>query len=260
MSLRFDHIFFSYNDRPLLTDISFKVEPSEIVGIIGPNGSGKTTLIKLALGLLKPSQGNIYINEKNITKIPINQLAKFQSYVPQVTNILFSQSVFYTVLMGRRPYIQWSYGEVDKKIVLDTLSLLGISHLKNRSFTELSGGEKQKTILARAVAQGSKLMLLDEPTSDLDLKHQQDVMNSLRFLACEKKVAVLMAIHDLNLASQYCDRLILLDDGAIVANASPFEVLTEKNIEDTYEVRVEIISVRNKPHISSIELKQSNNR
>ena len=249
MVLEVEKLHFAYNSVPMLRDVSFQVYDSEIVGIIGPNGSGKSTLIKNILCLLNPDSGQVMVDGNRVKELSINERAASMSYVPQFITPNFSHSVFYTVLMGRKPYIGWKYSENDRKITLDTLKQMKLDDLGDRLFNTLSGGEKQKTLLARAIAQDCRVMLLDEPTSNLDLKHKKEVMMILKEIANKKKNSVIMAIHDLNLAALFCDRLILLNQGKKAEEGSPIEVITKENLKKIYDVEVNIAFHNNNPYI-----------
>jgi iron complex transport system ATP-binding protein len=249
LGINVENLCFSYGEVQILRNISFSVNEPGIVGIIGPNGSGKTTLVKNISGLLKSDSGQVLITGKNVSKLALSEKARILSYVPQSQTPNFSHSVFYTVLMGRKPYIGWSYSDNDKGITENILNELDLDSLRNRMFSTLSGGEKQKVILGRAIAQNCKLMILDEPTSNLDLHHQQEVLRHLRNLSDKNRVTVLMVIHDLNLASMYCDRLILLDKGKKVIEGVPSQVITKELIKSVYSVDVDIIKNRDKTHI-----------
>ena len=249
MRVDVENICFSYGDVQVLRNISFSVNEPSLVGIIGPNGSGKSTLVKNISGILKPESGQVSIYGKKITELKLSEKARILSYVPQSNTPNFSHTVLYTVLMGRKPYIGWSYSDKDKVIAENTLKQLNLHSLRNRMFSTLSGGEKQKVILGRAIAQSCKLMILDEPTSNLDLHHQQEVLRHLRNLSDNNQVTILMVIHDLNLASMYCDKLILLDEGKKVIEGIPTRVVTKELIKSVYGVDVDIIKNKDKPHI-----------
>ena len=249
MVLEVEKLHFAYNSVSMLRDVSFQVYDSEIVGIIGPNGSGKSTLIKNILRLLNPDSGQVTVDGNKVKEMSVNERAASMSYVPQFITPNFSHSVFYTVLMGRKPYIGWTYSENDRKITSDTLKQMKLDDLRDRLFNTLSGGEKQKTLLARAIAQDCRVMLLDEPTSNLDLKHKQEVMMILKEIANKKKNSVIMAIHDLNLAALFCDRLILLNQGKKAEEGSPREIMTKENLKKIYDVEVNITFHNNNPYI-----------
>lgn len=249
MGLKVENLSFSYDDVQVLRDVSFKIDEPCIVGIIGPNGSGKSTLVKNILDILQPDSGKVSFDGRDISQLGLSDKAKIMSYVPQSITPNFSHTVFYTVLMGRKPYIGWTYADSDKTLTDDILKQMTLDSLRDRLFSTLSGGEKQKVILARAIAQSCKIMVLDEPTSNLDLRHQKEVLDYLRNMSGDQKVMVLMVIHDLNLASMYCDRLILLNEGETVIDGTPSQVITKDHLKTYYGVDVEIITNGDRPHV-----------
>ena len=247
--LSIENLSFSYRANLVLNDISFNVEKGKIKGLIGPNGSGKSTLLKNILYLERPVAGKNFLNNITIEKMTLKERAKNISYVPQFTTPNFPHSVFYTVLMGRKPYIGWNYAQEDEKKTHGVLKQMGLDELSERLFSNLSGGEKQKVILARAVVQECPVMLLDEPTSNLDLRHKQDLMKALRDMVESQNVSILIAIHDLNLAARFCDEIILLNHGEKVVEGTPREVITKENIEEVYQVKIKIMYEENDPLI-----------
>jgi iron complex transport system ATP-binding protein len=250
MRLRVNGIDFAYNKIKVLREISFNQKKSEIIGIIGPNGAGKSTLIKCLDRILKVSQGTIGFEDQNLEEMKLRDIARNICYVPQHHDSHFSLSVFDTVLMGRRPFSQTSYSNKDKEKVLEAIKELKLEKFLNRNYNELSGGEKQKVILSRAIAQNGKLMLMDEPTSNLDIKYQKEVMEFLKNHASVKEISVIIAIHDINLAATYCDKLIMMKKGRIHYIGPPSEVLTQENIQEIFDVKVDIIKKDNKLIIS----------
>ncbi len=235
-------ISFNYGSITGLEEVDIRISSGEVVGIIGPNGSGKTTLLKVIAGLLKPQQGWIWLNEKDISTLSPLQVAREVSVVPQATTAGFNFSVEEIVTMGRHPY-QGRWGKTkkeDREAVEEALQLTHCWELRHRSFMELSGGEQQRVILARALAQDPWLILLDEPTSHLDLGYQKEIWEVLSRFNRERGVTVLAVMHDLNLAAQYCRRLILLHEGKIHSQGSPQEVLTRETIAEVYRCDVSI--------------------
>ena len=237
MKLTINHLSFKYNGLPALEDVSLEVGLGEVLSIVGPNGSGKSTLLKCINRILKTKQNTVLIDGRDVGKIGLRDLAKMMGYIPQNSLSSFPFTVFDVVLMGRRPYIQWSLGERDKEIVAKILEFLGIDNLAMRYFNELSGGEQQKVIIARALAQQPQILLLDEPTSSLDIRHQLEIICILRSLTQGKNRSVIVAMHDLNLASRFSDRMLMLKQGCIFAFGDPVSVLTEENIEAVYGVK-----------------------
>lgn len=239
------NVTFSYGTKEVLKGISFEAHESEVLSIIGPNGSGKSTLIKCIDGLLKNNSGDIYLNGENIKNIPLKERAKFIAYVPQSSYEAFPQKVFETVLMGRKPHLGWSVGRKDLKVVENILEYMELSEISNSYLDELSGGQKQKVLIARALAQEPSILLLDEPTSSLDIKHQFEVLNIIKNISRRRKTLVIMVIHDLNMASRFSDELLLLKDGKIFSSGKADTVLTKDNIKSVYEIEVSAVNIKN---------------
>lgn len=254
IKLQAKDIIFSYDSVPILKNVSFEIPPAKLVSIVGPNGSGKSTLIKCIDRILTPQSGSILIDRKEITKMKRMDVARNIAYVPQNSLRIFPNNVVDTVLMGRRPHLGWLSSDDDEEKVWEVLRLLGIEELGMSNFNELSGGQQQKTLIARALVQEAEVLLLDEPTSNLDIWHQLDVMNIIRNLVHKKVITVLMAVHDLNLASRYSDRMIMMKGGRIVAAGEPSYVLTPENIESVYNVEAAVRRQSETPYI--IPLKQ----
>ena len=234
--IRIRDVEFSYASVPILKNICMEVAESEILGIIGPNGAGKSTLLRCIDRILSPQKGTIFLNERDISKMSRLEIAKRMGYIPQSTTQVFPATVFETVLMGRRPHISWRCNERDvEKVlevlqkVLEVLHLLDLEGLAMRDINELSGGQQQKVFIARALVQEPDVLLLDEPTSNLDIKHQLEVMDIIKEIARKRGISAIMAIHDLNLAARYADRLIMMKDGMIYAAGEHFSVLTPEN-------------------------------
>lgn len=240
ISLQLKDIKFSYRENNILNSITIDMNQGNLIGIIGPNGAGKTTLLKCILGLLSPSEGTISINGKNIKSISSEEKAHIIGYVPQKDNTAFSIPLYEAVLLGRRPYINYSVSRNDLKIVDDLLQKLDLIKLAQRPINQLSGGEKQKVFIARALAQETSILLLDEPTSALDLKHQVEVLSILKNQVKEHGKLVIVVMHDINLASRYADALIMLKKGQIYSFGKPEDVITSKNLRDVYEVDAHI--------------------
>ena len=241
-SLRIRHVSFSYFDGLVLRDIDLSVEAGERVGLLGPNGSGKTTLLKLASGLLRPTQGEVYFGDLSLRQLTRREVAQKVAVVPQQLEMPFSFSVWEMVMLGRTPFVKAlsGEGEMDRRAGRRALVLTNTEALANRTFNELSGGERQKVILAMALAQEPKLLLLDEPTVHLDVNHQVEILELIKGLNSENGITVVAAMHDLNLAALYFDRLILLKEGAIFADGPPTEVLTEETILRVYSAPVSV--------------------
>lgn len=252
MKLEIKGVSFSYGSKPALDRVSMSVEGGETVSLVGPNGSGKTTLLKCINRVLRPNRGTVLVEGKDVGKIKLRGLARLLAYVPQTDAHTFPSTVFDTVLLGRRPYVNWGISSRDKETVSYVLSLIGLEGMALRQFNELSGGERQRVLIARALAQEPQVLLLDEPTSNLDLRHQLEVLEIVRSTVKEKGIAAVMAIHDLNLAARFSDKLIFLNKGKIHDAGKPAKVLTQENIRSVYGVKAVISKDSGTPHIIPI--------
>ena len=252
-SLQVKQVYFSYLDGLVLHNINLSIKTGEMVGLLGPNGSGKTTLIKLASGVLRPRQGEIRLNESSLSQLSRKSVARNVAVMPQQFNIPFAFTATEVAMLGRTPFLRAfaEESEGDRQFVANALELVGINELKERRFDELSGGERQKVILAMVLAQQPKLLFLDEPTVHLDITHQVEILELVRRLNVERGLTVIAAMHDLNLASLYFDRLVLLKEGRISADGTPAQVLTEDRIREVFaaSVKVEPHPVIGVPHI-----------
>jgi iron complex transport system ATP-binding protein len=240
LKLEINKLSFNYAGNPILKNVNFTVDAGEVLSIVGPNGSGKSTLLRCINRILKTKQNTVLIDGTDANKINLKKLSKLIGYVPQSSTSTFSFTVFDMVLMGRRPYITWNLSEQDSEIVAEALDYLGIGHLAKRHFNELSGGEQQKVIIARALAQQPQSLLLDEPTSSLDIRHQLEILCMMRNLTQDSERSVVVTMHDLNLASRFSDRMLMLKKGEIFACGTPKEVLTEENIRAVYGVESKV--------------------
>lgn len=248
MRLQIRNLRFSYGSTEILRDINMGLNPSEVLGIVGPNGTGKSTLLRCIDRILIP-EGEILLDGQEISGMSRVEIAKRIGYVPQSTTGVFPATVFDMVLLGRRPHLSWRSSEEDMDKVLEMLDLMDIKDLAMRNFNETSGGQQQKVLIARALAQDVDILLLDEPTSNLDIKHQLEVMEILTELSKTKGISVMMAIHDLNLASRYSDRIIMLNGGGIRDVGDPASVLTAENIRSVYGVDVVVRNEDGKPYM-----------
>jgi ABC-type cobalamin/Fe3+-siderophores transport systems, ATPase components len=249
-------VSYTYRNHQALRDISMVLPESGIVSLVGPNGSGKSTLLKCINRILKP-KGQILFDGKNITDLSISEVAHIFGYVPQDISSAFPLSVFDMVLLGRRPYLGWTATPHDLAIVSQNIASLGLETFSLRSINELSGGERQKVLIATALSQEPRVLLLDEPTSNLDIRHQLDVMKHLRKVVIEKKLLALLAMHDLNLASQYSDQVVMLNQGTLFAQGSPKMVLTKENVKEIYRVNVVVHRHGGVRHIVPVEDEES---
>jgi iron complex transport system ATP-binding protein len=234
--LSVDDLSFAYRDRTVLSRISFSVDAGEVLGLVGPNGCGKTTLIKCVDGMLSPQEGKVVLGGRDLGGMHRREVARAMAYVPQSAGNQTASTVFETVLMGRRPYLNWTVSPGDEERVAAALDLLDLGGLAFRKVAELSGGERQRVMIARALVQETGVILLDEPTSNLDIRHQMAVMEVLHGLAEEKGLAVVIALHDLNLAATYCHRLLVLAEGSIYGYGAPEEVLTPEMLGSVYGI------------------------
>lgn len=238
--LSIKNLNFGYHNTLILKDFFMNVNDGQMVSIVGPNGSGKSTLIKCIDNIIVPSSGDVTVDRCDIGKMGRIEIAKKIAYVPQSSLRVFPNTVFDVVLMGRRPYLSWKGDRRDEEKVWEVLRLLGIEDLGMNHFTELSGGQQQKVLIARALAQETGLILLDEPTSNLDVWHQIDVMEILRSLVRKQDLTAIIAIHDLNMAARYSDRIMMMKKGRIIASGAPNDVMTGKNLETVYGIRANI--------------------
>ncbi len=242
-----------YGEKFVLHGINLKIEDGELIGIIGPNGSGKTTLLKAITGILKSEKGEIFLKGENIRYLCFKEMAQKIAVVSQNVEGNF-MTVEEFVLMGRIPHyrkFQFMETEIDMEIVRKYMLMTDTLKYRNQPIEEISGGEKQLAVIARALAQEPQLLLLDEPTSHLDIKHQITILDLIKKLNKASGITVMMVLHELNLASEYCDRLILLNNGMIYKEGEPAEVLTYRIIEKVYEtiVVVEKNPISHKPYI-----------
>ena len=250
---------FGFPKNEVLKGIDLTLHDNELVCLLGVNGAGKSTLLKCILGILKHQSGTISygnvaqainVGDGNTSSESISsedldpmQMARYMSYVPQSVKSSFSIDVYDTIMLGRRPYIGWSISELDREIVSKTIEFLNLEDFAFRKFNQLSGGERQRVIIGKAIAQSPRVFVLDEPTSDLDLKNQIQVMKKLKILVSDENSpkAALVAIHDINMAARFADRILLMSDGEIIAGGTPRNVLTPENIQKVFGVTSDVI-------------------
>ena len=242
MRLNVENISFAYQRRPILKELSLSLKAGEFLGLLGPNGSGKSTFLKNLLGFLKPSSGRIVFSGGGAA-LSHAERSRRLAFVPQNSRPPSAISVRDLILMGRLPHIKdrWAgYGKDDRQKVLETIRLLGLEEMAERDASSLSGGELQKVIIGRCLAQEGDILLLDEATSGLDLNHSIEIMELMRKKADEDGKCIVAVLHDLNLAAQYCDRIALLKSGRLLYEGNPDKILTEDVIEEIYGVRAEV--------------------
>ena len=247
MSVR--NLVQGYGSKTILDDISFDVDTGEVLALLGPNGSGKSTLIKTICNIMEPRSGQILIDETPIEDIDITDLAKIVSYVPQSTAAATYTTVMDTVLLGRKPYVTWSYRQKDIDYALDAMNAMRIIGYSSRDVSDLSGGQRQRVFLARSLAQCPSFFIFDEPTSALDLKHQMNTMIKMREVVHDKGAGMVIALHDINLAMNYSDKVLMLKNGKIFAYGTPDETITEENIRAVYGVESRIMEAEGRRFI-----------
>ncbi len=240
VKLELQSVWLAYGGNVVAKDITFQVMPGEMVGLIGPNGSGKSTIIKAISRVISLYSGKILLDGKDVFKIPRGNLARLLGVVPQMPLLPSAFTAFEIVLMGRNPHLgllQYE-GARDMSITWQAMEKTATHSLAERRVGELSGGEIQRLVIARVLAQEPKSILLDEPTANLDIRHQVEILDLIKNLCLENKLTVVAALHDLNLASQYCDRLILINNGRVHAQGTPGEVINSQNIKEVYGAEV----------------------
>lgn len=257
-----ENLFYSYNEKEVLHGISLKITNNKFYSIIGPNGCGKTTLLKNISRGLENKVGKILIENKELKSLKSKEVARKLSFVPQNTAIDFDFTALDVVMMGRSPYLRLfqNEGAEDYRIAQQAMEITNTWHLKSMNINEISGGERQRVIIARALAQQAGIMLMDEPISQLDIHHQIELMDTVKSLVIDSGVTVVAVLHDLNIAAQYSDEIILMDNGQIVSMGSPDKVITEENVKKVYGLNASVINnpITGKPHvlpISALELK-----
>jgi iron complex transport system ATP-binding protein len=240
-AIRAGNLTFCYKDKPVLDGVSLSVEKGEMVGILGPNGSGKTTLLKIFSAVLM-GRGEVRLNGRNIQSYGKRELSRLSAMVPQESQISFPYTVAEIVLMGRSSYHSplALEGKRDLEVARASMELTDCLSFADRYLHELSGGEKQRVIIARALAQEPEILLLDEPSAFLDLKHQVQVFELMRHLNRQRALTIVAALHDLNLAALFFSRLVMLRDGKVYCDGSPQDVLTAETIEEIYGIKVRI--------------------
>lgn len=251
MDLKFEGVDYGYNsDTPVLHNIDYELNGGGMICVIGPNGVGKSTMIKCINKLLKPTDGVVRVEGTDVSEYKLKDIAKFMGYVPASTNDTFSMTVLDTILMGRHPHQKVRATREDLHIAYDIMRKMNILHLAMRNFDELSAGQHQKVAIARGLAQEPRILILDEPTSNLDIRHQMQTIEILRELAVDKGIMVLMISHDLNLASMYADKIIVMSTpGVIHRIGTPEDVINADMIRYVYGVESEIVMHKGRPHV-----------
>ena len=231
--MRVEGLNFSYPcGRQILRDVSFEAGSGSFLAILGNNGAGKSTLLKCFDQILRPQTGSVTVDGAELLTLSLGELARQVAFVTQ-SAALTRMTVYETLLLGRKPYIKWGVSQEDRRIVDDTLRRMGLESFATRYLHQLSGGEQQKVLLARALVQQPKLLLLDEPTSNLDLRNQYEVLSLVREVCRERNITAILVIHDLNLALRFCDRFVFLHGGTVFA-AGDHSVVSPENILAVY--------------------------
>lgn len=240
--IRIEHVSYSYDGLPVLRDITLSISSGEFFSLLGPNGSGKTTLLRLVSSFYRPDAGEVYVDGKALRDYALGEIAKLIAVVPQSESIVFPFTVQEVVIMGRAPYLSGLGFEKkkDKEIARRAMRMTDIVHLAMRPVTELSGGEAHRVMIARALAQQTPILLLDEPTAHLDIKHQVELFDLLHSLNRENGLTILCVSHDINLAAQYSHRVALLSEGSFLAYGTPCDVITKENIFRAYQTYVDV--------------------
>ncbi len=242
MEINIQNLSFSHGDTPVISDLSCAFYPGRFYGILGPNGSGKTTLLDLISGFLTPDRGSVFLDKRKISSLPQQQIAQSLSLVSQNYYINFPFSVEEVVMMGRHPYIdRFSHpSTLDVDRVAQVMEKTGISHLKHRKVTQLSGGEKQRCIFARALCQDTPVLLLDEAFSNMDIKHTLHFLGIVKETMQRAQTTIVCVLHDLNLAAAWADEILFLKKGRIEAKGKTSEIMTQENIELVFNVNSKV--------------------
>ncbi|NLL94760.1 MAG: ABC transporter ATP-binding protein [Thermoplasmatales archaeon] len=242
-----------YGPKTVLDGISFEAVPGETLGVLGPNGSGKSTLVKTLCGILPHSEGEVLWDGRDVKSIDIKEFARNVAYIPQDNSSVEYNNVFDTVLLGRRPHTDFGYRDEDLKKAAEAVHTMGLEDLSDKELSRISGGQRQKVQIARAIAQEPRMFVLDEPTSALDLRNQNVTMRIMNGIKRRTGAGIIIAVHDLNLALRYCDKVLILNDGGIYSFGESKDAITEKAIYDVYGVRSRIYSDEHGTFVHTLE-------
>jgi iron complex transport system ATP-binding protein len=256
--LRAESVSFDYDGGFTLTNASVAIAAGSLTGLLGPNGCGKTTLLKLLCGVLRPRTGRVRLGDRVLSSMTRRELARHVAVVPQETHPAFDYTVLEMVLMGRHPHLSVFQleGPADFEIARQALDATGTGHLAARNYMTLSGGEKQRVVIASALAQSTEILLLDEPTASLDLRYQLDVASLLARLNRDHDVTMVLATHDLNLAAALCERLVVMRDGRILTAGPTREVLTGETVRQLYDVDADVQFHERAGHLTVIPVRR----
>jgi iron complex transport system ATP-binding protein len=252
VTLHIDGLEYGYSADPVFSGVTLELHRGEVVSVVGRNGAGKSTLLKCLNRIIAPRKGTVLIDGNEVAHLPQHLRARRFGYLSQKSEQLFSSTVFEVVLAGRYPHSPVRFTRRDEEITAETLAMLELDEFASRPFNRLSGGEQQQVCIARALAQEADILLFDEPTNNLDLKHQLQIMQLIRKLAREKNITSILAIHDLNFAAAYSDRLIVLHGGRVFANGTPVKVVTPEVIREAFGVEAKIYDHHGVPHIAVV--------
>jgi iron complex transport system ATP-binding protein len=243
-----DGIYFAYQKREVLKNISCRMKAGNVIAVLGRNGSGKTTLLRTINRILKPCRGTVSINGAPVSMMSNNEIAKTIGYVPQRSSSVRC-TVFDAVLLGRKPHIRWQVSSKDVDVVMGIIELMGLQQYLQRDTNELSGGEFQKVVIARALAQEPKILLLDEPVNHLDIKNQIETLCHIKEITTKLDIITVIVIHDINLSMRFADKYLLLKDGLVYAFGGR-EVIEEQNIREVFGLDVKITTIDETPFVN----------
>lgn len=257
--LRAESVSFGYGRGFTLTDASVVITPGSVTGLLGPNGCGKTTLLRLLCGVLRPQAGRVMLGDRLITSMARREVARHVAVVPQETHPAFEYTVLEMVLMGRHPHLSTFQleGPADLAIADEALAATGTRHLAARSYMTLSGGEKQRVVIASALTQATDILLLDEPTASLDIGYQLEIASLLARLNAERKMTMVLATHDLNLAASLCERLIVMREGRLLAAGTTQAVLTGETVRRLYGVEADVHFHPRAGHLTVVPIRRA---
>lgn len=252
ISVRLENMSFGYDEKLILEDINLEINEPGLLCILGPNGVGKTTIVKNMNKLLKPKSGHVFVNGTDVSTMSHLDVARVMAFVPNSSNSVFSMTVGEFILMGRHPRAGYTTSDRDIAVVDSAIEILGLQEFAERDVRQLSAGQTQRVLIARGLVQEPEILILDEPTSNLDVKYQMDVMKFLKAYARDRKIVVIMVCHDLNITAAYADRVLLLYGKNVYADGKASEVLTADNIKTVYNVNAEVTDYDGVPQIRLI--------
>jgi iron complex transport system ATP-binding protein len=253
VTLRINGLTFGYRSHPVFAGITLTVERGHMLSIVGRNGAGKSTLLKCINHVLKPSQGSVFIGGDEVGRMSSHNRAQRFGYLPQKNEYLFPTTVFEAVLNGRYPHSPVRFTRRDEEVTAEVLAMMELEEFAGRHFDHLSGGEQQQVLIARALVQGADVLLFDEPTNNLDPRHQLQIMRLIRSIAHGRKITSLLAIHDLNLAAAFSDKVMVVHNGAVYAAGTPCEVFTVETLRNVFGIDVKIYDHHGVPHIVMLD-------